>query len=186
MPRCPRCPDVWAKRKHPGRPDTKPDGLHPGCLDIWASGLLPSLHPGIRRLASSGQGQTSGSSWRAWTPARIQVHLGEPRRGLNGPIRASGLAWFVWPETPGCTVMIPHGPKRTVLYWLCGDVEMTVKINDYLEGEPQRTGLPLTPTCLESHHYSHHIRTIRCQGVTYIPFGRRFPINIGNVGGGTL
>ena len=105
MPRCPRCPDVWAKRKHPGRPDTKPDGLHPGCLDIWASGLLPSLHPGIRLLASSGQGQTSGSSWRAWTPARIQVHLGEPRRGLNGPIRASGLAWFVWPETPGCTVM---------------------------------------------------------------------------------
>ena len=105
MPRCPRCPDVWAKRKHPGRPDTKPDGLHPGCLDIWASGLLPSLHPGIRLLASSGQGQTSGSSWRAWTPARIQAHLGEPRRGLNGPIRASGLAWFVWPETPGCTVM---------------------------------------------------------------------------------
>ena len=105
MPRCPRCPDVWAKRKHPGRPDTKPDGLHPGCLGIWASGLLPSLHPGIRLLASSGQGQTSGSSWRAWTPARIQVHLGEPRRGLNGPIRASGLAWFVWPETPGCTVM---------------------------------------------------------------------------------
>jgi hypothetical protein len=41
---------------------------------------------------------------------------------------------------------IPHGPKRTVLYWLCRDVEMTVKINDYLEGEPQRTGLPLTPT----------------------------------------
>ena len=32
--------------------------------------------------------------------------------------------------------MIPHGPKRTVLYWLCGDVEITVKINDYLEGEP--------------------------------------------------
>ena len=118
MPRCPRCPDVWAKRKHPGRPDTKPDGLHPGCLDIWASGLLPSLHPGIRLLASSGQGQTSGSSWRAWTPAQIQVHLGEPRRGLNGPIRASGLAWFVWPETPGCTVMFNaihgHNPPACI------------------------------------------------------------------------
>ena len=87
---------------------------------------------------------------------------------------------------PAKEFVIAHGPKRTVLYWLCGDAEMTVKINDSLEGEPQRTGLPLTPTCLESHHYSHHIRTIRCQGVTCKPFGRRFPINIGNVGGSAL
>jgi hypothetical protein len=53
---------------------------------------------------------------------------------------------------PAKEFVIAHGPKRTVLYWLCGDAEMTVKINDFLEGEPQRTGLPLTPTCLVSHH----------------------------------
>ena len=56
---------------------------------IRASGVWP--HP-----LSSGQGRTSGSSGRAWTPARMQVHLGEPRQGLNEPIRASGLAWFIW------------------------------------------------------------------------------------------
>ena len=44
---------IRARALHPGRPDTKPDRLHLGCLDIGASGLLPLLHPGIRRLASS-------------------------------------------------------------------------------------------------------------------------------------
>ena len=87
---------------------------------------------------------------------------------------------------PAKEFVIPHGPKRTVLYWLCGDAERTEKINDSLEGEPQRTGLPLTPTCLVSHHYSHHIRTARCQGATCIPHRRRYPINIGDVGGSTL
>ena len=36
---------------------------------------------------------------------------------------------------PAKEFVIAHGPKRTVLYWLCGDAEMTVKINDFLEGE---------------------------------------------------
>ena len=36
---------------------------------------------------------------------------------------------------PAKEFVIPHGPKRTVLYWLCGDAERTEKINDYLEGE---------------------------------------------------
>ena len=52
---------------------------------------------------------------------------------------------------PSKEFVIPHGPKRTVLYWLCRDVERTEKINDYLEGEPQRTGLRITPTYLVSH-----------------------------------
>ena len=41
-----------------------------------------------------------------------------------------------------CVVLMPAnefvvrcGPRRTVLYWLCRNVEMTVKINGYLEGE---------------------------------------------------
>ena len=34
---------------------------------------------------------------------------------------------------PGKEFVISHGPKRTVLYWLCRDVGMTVKINDSLE-----------------------------------------------------
>ena len=88
---------------------------------------------------------------------------------------------------PAKEFVIAHGPKRTVLYWLCGDAERTEKINDYLEGEPQRTGLYPTHTYLVSHHYSHHIRTIRCQGVTCKPLGgQRSPINIGDVGSGTL
>ena len=36
---------------------------------------------------------------------------------------------------PGEEFVIPHGPKRTVLYWLCGDAERTEKINDFLEGD---------------------------------------------------
>jgi len=40
---------------------------------------------------------------------------------------------------PAKEFVIPHGPKRTVLYWLCGDTEMTVKINRFLEGSH---GLP--------------------------------------------
>ena len=35
---------------------------------------------------------------------------------------------------PGKEFVIAHGPKRTVLYWLCGDVGMTEKINGFLEG----------------------------------------------------
>ena len=38
---------------------------------------------------------------------------------------------------PAQEVMIAHGPKRTVLYRLCGSVAMTEKINDSLEGEPR-------------------------------------------------
>ena len=36
---------------------------------------------------------------------------------------------------PAKEFVIAHGPKRTVLYWLCGDVERTEKINDFLEGD---------------------------------------------------
>mmetsp|Transcript_15974 Transcript_15974/g.37216 ORF Transcript_15974/g.37216 Transcript_15974/m.37216 type:complete len:522 (+) Transcript_15974:3-1568(+) len=35
---------------------------------------------------------------------------------------------------PAKEFVIPHGPKRTVLYWLCRDVGMTMKINGFLEG----------------------------------------------------
>mmetsp|Transcript_104276 Transcript_104276/g.300560 ORF Transcript_104276/g.300560 Transcript_104276/m.300560 type:complete len:670 (-) Transcript_104276:1991-4000(-) len=35
---------------------------------------------------------------------------------------------------PGKGFVIPVGPKRTVLYWLCGDVGTTVNINGFLEG----------------------------------------------------
>ena len=65
---------------------------------------------------------------------------------LETGIEALGPDEEVMVLVPAKEFVIPHGPKRTVLYWLCGDVEMTVKINDSLEGEPQRTGLPLTPT----------------------------------------
>jgi hypothetical protein len=36
---------------------------------------------------------------------------------------------------PAAEFVIPHGPKRTVLYWLCRDAERTEKINDFLEGD---------------------------------------------------
>ena len=41
---------------------------------------------------------------------------------------------------PAKEFVIAHGPKRTVLYWLCGDVERTEKINDFLEGESRPNG----------------------------------------------
>ena len=65
---------------------------------------------------------------------------------LEKGIEALGPDEEVVALMPTKEFVIPHGPKRTVLYWLCGDVEMTVEINDSLEGEPQCTGLPLTPT----------------------------------------
>jgi len=36
---------------------------------------------------------------------------------------------------PGKEFVIPAGPKRTVLYWLCRSVALTEKINGFLEGE---------------------------------------------------
>ena len=36
---------------------------------------------------------------------------------------------------PAMEFVIAHGPKRTVLYWLCRDAGTTENINDYLEGE---------------------------------------------------
>ena len=36
---------------------------------------------------------------------------------------------------PAIELVLAHGPERTVLYWLCRDVEMTMKINDFLEGK---------------------------------------------------
>ena len=36
---------------------------------------------------------------------------------------------------PAKEFVIAHGPKRTVLYWLCGDVKMTEKINGFFEGQ---------------------------------------------------
>ena len=107
---------------------------------------------------------------------------------LEKGIEALGPDEEVVALMPTKEFVIPHGPKRTVLYWLCGDVEMTEKINDYLEGEPQRTGLPFTPTYLASHHYSliTYVYTARRQGVTCIPHGQRSPINIGDGGGCAL
>ena len=36
---------------------------------------------------------------------------------------------------PANEFVIAHGPKRTVLFWLCRDVGTTVKISGFLEGE---------------------------------------------------
>ena len=44
---------------------------------------------------------------------------------------------------PAKEFVIAHGPKRTVLYWLCGDVERTVKINGFLEGLRRHHALSL-------------------------------------------
>ena len=38
---------------------------------------------------------------------------------------------------PADEFVLPQGPKRTVLYWLCRDMVMTEKINGYLEGKPR-------------------------------------------------
>ena len=37
---------------------------------------------------------------------------------------------------PAKEFTIKHGPKRTVLYWLCRNVEFAETINGFLEGEP--------------------------------------------------
>ena len=50
---------------------------------------------------------------------------------------------------PAKAFIIRHGPKRTVLYWLCRNAAMTEKINGFLEGE--RGSLVVNqhrPTCL--------------------------------------
>ena len=50
---------------------------------------------------------------------------------------------------PGEEFVLAHGPKRTVLFWLCRDVGVTMKINGFLEGEPAfHQHALITPACI--------------------------------------
>ena len=58
---------------------------------------------------------------------------------------------------PAEEFVIPHGPKRTVLYWLCGDAERTERIDDFLEGDRALVEDYQHSSALISTH--HHITT---------------------------
>ena len=60
------------------------------------------------------------------------IELGE---SSERAIEALGGDEDVLALMPAAEFVIAHGPKQTVLYWLCQDAEMTVKINDFLEGD---------------------------------------------------
>ena len=61
---------------------------------------------------------------------------------------------------PGEEFVLAHGPKRTVLFWLCRDVGVTMKINGFLEGEHPK----YQPRLHELSFYL-PVHTIRCEGI---------------------
>ena len=98
-------------------------------IEPLTSRLLAALHDYPELLGAA--------QLRRVLPAGRDELLWEARSGGGARRAGGGLG------TLGLVVLLPakeftikHGPKRTVLYWLCRNVEFAETINGFLEGEP--------------------------------------------------